>query len=162
MMRIGPAPAEADSSVVMLAMIETADGLANVEAIAATPGLDGLYIGPSDLTIAVGGTGPADPAVADAFEAALERVRRACEANGIAAGLHTRSGEEAAKRITEGFTFLTVAGDIVHLEAAAAAHLAAVDRRRSGTSSRTGQLEAPPAVTHPGCRARRVGAEVTQ
>jgi 4-hydroxy-2-oxoheptanedioate aldolase len=130
MIRIGPAPAEADSSVVLLAMIETADGLANVESIAATPGLDGLYIGPSDLTIAVGGTGPADPAVADAFEAALKRVRGACEANGIAAGLHTRSGEEAAKRISEGFTFLTVAGDLVHLEAAAAAHLAAVDRQR--------------------------------
>jgi 4-hydroxy-2-oxoheptanedioate aldolase len=134
-MRIGPAPADADSSVLVLAMIETAEGLANVDAIAATPGLDGLYIGPADLTIAVGGAGPADPAVADAFEAALERVRRACEANGIAAGLHTRSGEEAAKRISEGFTFLTVASDITHLEAAAAAHLAAVERQRAtGTS----------------------------
>jgi len=81
-MRIGPGPAEANSSVVVLAMIETPDGLANVEAIAATPGLDGLYIGPSDLTIAVGGAGPTDPAVAEAFEAALARVRRACEANG--------------------------------------------------------------------------------
>jgi hypothetical protein len=78
-------------------MIETPEGLENVEAIAATPGLDGLYIGPSDLTIAVGGSGPADPSVADAFEAALARVRRACEDNGIAAGLHTRSGEDAAK-----------------------------------------------------------------
>ena len=134
-MRIGPAPADADSSVLVLAMIETAEGLANVDAIAATPGLDGLYIGPSDLTIAVGGAGPADPAVADAFEAALKRVRRACEANGIAAGLHTRSGEEAAKRISEGFTFLTVASDITHLEAAAAAHLAAVDRRRNGAGA---------------------------
>ena len=132
-MRIGPAPAEADSAVVVLAMIETADGLANVEEIAATPGLDGLYIGPSDLTLAVGGAGPADPAVADAFESALGRVRRACEANGLAAGLHTRSGEEAAQRMSEGFTLLTVASDIIHLEAAARAHLAAVDGARSAT-----------------------------
>jgi 4-hydroxy-2-oxoheptanedioate aldolase len=134
-MRIGPGPAEANSSVVVLAMIETPDGLANVEDIAATPGLDGLYIGPSDLTIAVGGAGPTDPAVVDAFEAALERVRRACEANGLAAGLHTRSGEEAAQRISEGFTLLTVASDIVHLEAAARAHLVAADRARSATST---------------------------
>jgi 4-hydroxy-2-oxoheptanedioate aldolase len=134
-MRIGPGPAEANSSVVVLAMIETPDGLANVEDIAATPGLDGLYIGPSDLTIAVGGTGPTDPAVVDAFEAALARVRRACEANGVAAGLHTRSGEEAAQRISEGFTLLTVASDIVHLEAAARAHLVAADRARSATST---------------------------
>ena len=56
MLRIGPTPAEANETVIVLAMIETPEGLANVEAIAATPGLDGLYIGPSDLTLAVGGT----------------------------------------------------------------------------------------------------------
>src|SRR3954463_7557939 len=82
-LRIGPTPADANATVVVLAMIETPQGLANVEAIAATPGVDGLYIGPSDLTLAVGGADPADPTVADAFEAALVRIRRACEANGI-------------------------------------------------------------------------------
>jgi 4-hydroxy-2-oxoheptanedioate aldolase len=130
MMRIGPAPAEANDTVIVLTMIETPEGLANVETIAATPGLDGLYIGPSDLTIAVGGAAPGDPSVADAFEAALVRIRQACEANGIAAGLHTRSGEEAAKRISEGFTLLTVAGDITHLEAVAQAHLIAARGHR--------------------------------
>jgi 4-hydroxy-2-oxoheptanedioate aldolase len=130
MLRIGPTPAEANEAVVVLAMIETPQGLANVEAIATTPGLDGLYIGPSDLTIAVGGAGPTDPSVADTFEAALVRIRRACEDNGIAAGLHTGSGEQAAKRISEGFTLLTVAGDITHLEAVAQAHLVAARGER--------------------------------
>jgi 4-hydroxy-2-oxoheptanedioate aldolase len=130
MLRIGPAPADTNRTVIVLAMIETAEGLANVEEIAATPGLDGLYIGPSDLTIAVGGAAPGDPSVTDAFEAALVRIRQACEANGIAAGLHTRSGEEAAKRIPEGFTLLTVAGDITHLEAVAQAHLLAARGNR--------------------------------
>ena len=125
MLRIGPTPAVANDSVVVLAMIETPEGLADVEAIAATPGLDGLYIGPSDLTLAIGGAGPSDPSVADAFEAALARIRKACEDNGIAAGLHTRSGEDAAKRMSEGFTVLTVAGDITHLEDVARAHLRA-------------------------------------
>jgi 4-hydroxy-2-oxoheptanedioate aldolase len=124
LLRAGPLPAEVNDAVIVLAMIETAEGLANVEAIAATPGLDGLYIGPSDLTIALGGAGPDDPSVADAFEAALVRVRRACEFNRIAAGLHTRSGEDAAKRISDGFTLVTVSGDLSHLEAAARAHLA--------------------------------------
>ena len=122
-LRIGPLPVEANDAVVVLAMIETPQGLANVEAIAATPGLDGLYIGPSDLTLAVGGAGPGDPAVAAAFGAALERIRGACEANGLAAGLHTRSGEEAARRLAEGFTVVTIAGDLTHLEATAKAHL---------------------------------------
>ncbi|WP_328473175.1 aldolase/citrate lyase family protein [Actinoplanes sp. NBC_00393] len=130
MLRIGPAPAEANEAVTLLAMIETPEGLANVEEIAATPGIDGLYIGPSDLTIAVGGAGPADPAVADAFEDALVRIRRACEAAGIAAGLHTRTGEEAAKRLSEGFTLVTVASDLTHLEIAANAHLTAVRGER--------------------------------
>jgi 4-hydroxy-2-oxoheptanedioate aldolase len=125
MLRIGPAPADANETVIVLAMIETSDGLANVEAIAATPGIGGLYVGPSDLTIAVGGAGPGDPSVADAFEAALVRIRQACVDNGIAAGLHTRSGEEAAKRMSEGFTLLTVAGDLNHLEAVAKTHLLA-------------------------------------
>jgi 4-hydroxy-2-oxoheptanedioate aldolase len=130
MLRIGPLPAEANEAVTVLAMIETPEGLANVEAIAATPGIDGLYIGPSDLTIAVGGASASDPSVADAFEAALDRTRRACEENGIAAGLHTRSGEEAAKRISEGFTLLSVAGDATHLEAVAQAHLDAARSER--------------------------------
>ena len=120
---VGPLAAEINDAVTVLAMIETAEGLANVEAIAATPGLDGLYIGPSDLTIGLGGAALGDPSVADAFESALARVRRACEDNGIAAGLHTPSGEVAARRLAEGFTCVSVAGDLSHLEAAARGHL---------------------------------------
>ena len=123
-LRIGPEPAVANDSVVVLAMIETPEGLANVEEIAATPGLDGLYVGPSDLTLAVGGATPADPSVADVFAEALIRVRKACEAAGIAAGIHTASGTIAAERLAEGFTFVTIASDLTHLEQVARQHLA--------------------------------------
>ena len=44
----------ADAAVLLFAMIETADGLANVDEIAATPGLDGLFVGPADLSLAMG------------------------------------------------------------------------------------------------------------
>ncbi|MGP3958823.1 HpcH/HpaI aldolase family protein [Nonomuraea sp. 3N208] len=125
MLRIGPTPAEADESVLVLAMIETPDGLANIEAICATPGLDGVYVGPSDLCLAVGGRFPNDPDVAGVFEAALERIRTAAERAGIAAGIHNPTGEQAARRLAEGFTFATVASDLVHLEQAAAAQLKA-------------------------------------
>jgi 4-hydroxy-2-oxoheptanedioate aldolase len=124
-LRIGPEPALANRSVVVLAMIETPQGLANVEEIAATPGLDGLYIGPSDLTLAVGGATPSDAAVADVFDKALTRVRNACEASGITAGIHTASGTIAARRLAEGFTIVSVASDLTHLEQAARDHLAA-------------------------------------
>lgn len=132
-LRIGPNPAEAHEQTVVLAMIETADGLANVAEICATPGLDGVYIGPSDLRIAIGGATSTDPSVADAFEAALTTVREAAAAAGIAAGIHNPDGASAAKRLAEGFTFATVACDLVHLEQIAGSHLSAA---RPGAVSR--------------------------
>ncbi|WP_033340956.1 HpcH/HpaI aldolase family protein [Catenuloplanes japonicus] len=122
-LRIGPVPADADRAVATLAMIETAGGLANVEAICAVPGLTGVYVGPSDLRIAIGGAHPADPAVDDEFEAAVARVAAAAAAAGIAAGIHTPSGAEAARRLAQGFTFASVASDLVQLENVAAGHL---------------------------------------
>jgi 4-hydroxy-2-oxoheptanedioate aldolase len=124
-LRIGPLPATTNADTVVLAMIETAQGLANVEEICAVPGLDGIYVGPSDLRIAVGGAHSADPAVDDVFEAALTRSRIAAANAGIAAGIHTPDGTTAARRLSEGFTFATVASDVVHLKLASAAHLKA-------------------------------------
>jgi 4-hydroxy-2-oxoheptanedioate aldolase len=124
-LRIGPDPAAANQATVVLAMIETPQGLENVEAIAATPGIDGLYIGPSDLRLAVGGATSTDSAVDDVFEAAVERILKAAQDAGIAAGFHTPSGEVAAKRLGQGFTVATVSSDLIHLEQAATAHLKA-------------------------------------
>lgn len=123
-LRIGVVPAEVNANVLVLAMIETADGLADVEEITATPGLDGVYVGPSDLSLGLGAEVPGDPAVAEEFEAALTRIRRACQESGIIAGIHTSSGGAAAQRLAEGFTLVTVAHDVGHLVTAASEHLA--------------------------------------
>jgi 4-hydroxy-2-oxoheptanedioate aldolase len=104
-------------------MIETRQGLANVEAICATPGLDGIYVGPSDLCLAVGGKFPGDPDVAEPFNAAVALIAETAAGAGIAAGIHTPSGEVARQRLAEGYTFATVSSDLDHLQAAAAAHL---------------------------------------
>ncbi|TCP47358.1 4-hydroxy-2-oxoheptanedioate aldolase [Tamaricihabitans halophyticus] len=122
-LRIGPRPAEADDQTVVIAMIETPQGLANVREICATEGLDGVYVGPSDLCLAIGGAYPGDPAVAERFEEAVRTVREAADEAGIAAGIHNPSGELAARRLAEGYTFATVASDLVHLEQTATAHL---------------------------------------
>ncbi|WGW11557.1 aldolase/citrate lyase family protein [Saxibacter everestensis] len=124
-LRVGPTPADANDLTVVLVMIETPQGLENVEEICATPGLDGVYVGPSDLCLAVGGAFPGDPAVSDEFDAALERVSKAAASAGIAAGIHNPDGTTAAKRLAQGYTFATVSSDVVHLERAAADHLAA-------------------------------------
>ncbi|GAB2890521.1 HpcH/HpaI aldolase family protein [Streptomyces mayteni] len=122
-LRIGPKPSVAHEETVVLAMIETADGLANLTDICATPGLDGVYVGPSDLRIALGGATSTDPALDTEFEAALVRVREAAAAAGIAAGIHTSDGASAARRLAEGYTFATVSSELIHLEQVARDHL---------------------------------------
>ncbi|GAA1427572.1 aldolase/citrate lyase family protein [Microlunatus lacustris] len=122
-LRVGPAPADSNASVVVLTMVETPGGLAHVADIAATPGLDGLFVGPNDLRLALGAPTPDDPAFDHQLEDALVAVREACDAAGIAAGIFTTSGEQAAQRLAEGFTFVCVSGDLTHLEQAARHHL---------------------------------------
>jgi 4-hydroxy-2-oxoheptanedioate aldolase len=124
-LRIGPDPLEAHAETVVLAMIETAQGLSEVDAICATPGLDGVYVGPSDLRLAVGGEHTRDTSVDGVFEDAVRRVRDAAAAAGIAAGIHTPDGATAARRLAEGYTFASIASDVVHLEQAARGHLEA-------------------------------------
>ncbi len=128
-LRIGPVPAEADASTIVLAMIETPQGLDNVEQICAVPGLDGIYVGPSDLRIAVGGASPVDHSVDDVFEAAAARIARAAAAAGKCAGFHTPSGQVAAQRAAQDYPLTTVSSDLVHLEQAAAEHLRAARGR---------------------------------
>lgn len=124
-LRIGPVPADANAATLVFAMIETPDGLKNVKEICATPGLDGIYVGPSDLAIAVGGAFPGDPAIEAEFNAALEAIAEAAASAGVAAGIHTPAGEVAALRLRQGYTFTTIASDLTHLEQIAKAHLAA-------------------------------------
>jgi 4-hydroxy-2-oxoheptanedioate aldolase len=134
-LRIGPKPAEANDTTLVFAMIETPDGLANVEEICATPGLDGIYVGPSDLTIAVGGAFPGDPQVEAEFHAALETIAEAAAAAGIAAGIHTPAGTVAAQRLSQGYTFATIASDLVHLEQIAKSHLDAATTTTTNTTT---------------------------
>jgi 4-hydroxy-2-oxoheptanedioate aldolase len=122
-LRVGPAPAEANDQVACIVMIETLDGLANVDDICATEGLDAVYVGPSDLTLAVGGSAPGDPVVADKFADALSTVVAAARRAGVACGMHCPDGATAASRLDAGFTFATVSSDLNHLERAAADHL---------------------------------------
>ncbi|MFB7928054.1 HpcH/HpaI aldolase/citrate lyase family protein [Streptomyces sp. NPDC056039] len=131
-LRIGPNPADTHAQTAVLAMIETADGLANVEAICNTDGLDGIYVGPSDLRLAIGGTTSTDPSVQEEFEQALTRIRKAAEAAGIAAGIHNADGASAARRLAEGWTYVSIAADVVHLQQIATTHLDAA--RQKGES----------------------------
>jgi 4-hydroxy-2-oxoheptanedioate aldolase len=119
------------ANVAAIAMIETAEGLRNVEAIARTPGLDALYIGPGDLAIAIGvPVLPGDRSADEtrAHEAAIERIRRAADAAGMVCGMYVGTGAESRRRVEEGFRAVTVAWDAGLLEDGARAELAVARR----------------------------------
>lgn len=119
-------PARANDEVICLAMIETAEAMANLDEIAATPGLDGLYIGPSDLTLGIT-DGRLPPGVDREEEEMLEAIGRICEAAhraGIRACLHCLSPDYAARGVAMGFDLVTLASDVNLLRAAAATSVA--------------------------------------
>jgi 4-hydroxy-2-oxoheptanedioate aldolase len=111
----------ADDEVLCFAMIETEQALRNVDAIVATPGLDGIYIGPADLTLALTGrkyrTGfdREEPEMVDAICDVLERAHRA----GIRAGLHNGTPAHAARAVGWGFDLVTISNDVRLLAGAA-------------------------------------------
>lgn len=114
-----------------LIMIETADAIRNVREIAATPGVHGLYVGPSDLALSMGllpGHAPPDPE----FVRVIDGILAACKDSGIAAGIHCASGEIAAVYAEQGFDMLTVASDGSLLTAGVRANLMAA-KHRAGT-----------------------------
>jgi 4-hydroxy-2-oxoheptanedioate aldolase len=102
-------PAELAGAALCFVMVETREGLERLEEIASTPGLDGIYIGPSDLSLALGLTLP--PAGAEPLEDAITRVREVAHAHGLIAGMHCTGGRAARARAAEGFQLITVGVD---------------------------------------------------
>ncbi len=115
-------PEDLAGEVLCLVMVETREALERVEEIAATPGLDGIYIGPADLAISLGLPPTLDIKEGEHAEA-VERIREACRQNGIAAGIHCASGEWARKHSEAGFGMVTVATDATLLKDAAVREL---------------------------------------
>lgn len=103
-------PLHANDTVVIFAMIETRDGLDNLEEILATPGLDAVYVGPSDLSLALGCRPTFDDLDAPAAEAVEMIVAKARE-HGKIAGIHNATPEAALKRIEMGYQFVTISSD---------------------------------------------------
>jgi 4-hydroxy-2-oxoheptanedioate aldolase len=118
--------AEANGEILAFAMIETADAMANLDAIAATPGLDGLYVGPADLTLSLtqGRLPPGFDREEPEMIAALHRIVAACRANNIRAALHCGTPDYAARAIGWGFEMVTIGGDSRFLASAAGAAVA--------------------------------------
>lgn len=98
----------ANAQVCVLVQVETREGLEQLDAIAATEGVDGVFIGPADLSASMGHVGnPGHPEVQAAIAEAIARIRRA----GKAAGILTPNEELARKYLQLGCSFVAVGLD---------------------------------------------------
>jgi 4-hydroxy-2-oxoheptanedioate aldolase len=112
---------EANDQVCLLVQVETREALDNLDAIAATDGVDGVFIGPADLSASLGHVGnPAHPEVQEAIASAIARIRKA----GKAAGILTPDEALARKYLELGAAYVAVGID-TSLLARATASLAA-------------------------------------
>lgn len=108
---LGSTPAEISARALCLVMIETEAGLANVEAICAVPGVSGVYIGPADLSIALG-LDQATAFTSDQLERPFARIRSACEANGLVLGAHALDRDSADRWIAWGASFVSIGSNV--------------------------------------------------
>ena len=115
---------EANDQLACIAMIETVEGIENVEEIVATPGLDGIYIGPADLALALGLPVSGDQPQAEHLEV-VTRIRDVCRQHKVAVGIHTSSLEYAQKYLALGLNFETLRSESGHMVTNAARELAA-------------------------------------
>ena len=128
---------EANGQIACIAMIETRRGLDNLAEIVTTPGLDAVYIGPSDLALALGlpATGDTDH---PEHAAAVAVILEACRSAGIGAGIHTSSLEYTRRYLDAGFHFVTLGSDAGFMMRAAADDLASLRTGRGPNPEKTG------------------------
>ena len=101
---------EANQEIACIVMIETAEALDNLDEIMSTPGVDCVYIGPSDLAYALG-----LPPIGDNNEPehvkTVNRIFECCRKHKIGAGIHTGSAEYTRRYLKQGFNMVTLGID---------------------------------------------------
>ena len=100
-----------DDEILKLAMIETKESLEKLDEILDTPNLDGIYIGPADLSLALGEEPGFDrPENTKAFKEIL-RILESAKKRNLLAGIHNGTAEYAQKMISKGFNLVTIGSD---------------------------------------------------
>lgn len=100
----------ADEETLVIPQIETREAIKNLDAILEVPGIGAIYIGPSDLSMALGKEprkGQSDPEVVEAKQYILETAKK----HGVPAGIHTNSTAVAVEMIKQGFQLTSIQSD---------------------------------------------------
>ncbi len=115
----------ANDQMLVIAMIETAAAVQNLEEIVSTPGLDAVYIGPSDLSLGYtnGRLGAGMDREEPEMLEVISRIREAAHNAGIKACLHTAAPSYAKRGLDWGFDLVTLGADFAYLAAGASGAL---------------------------------------
>ncbi|MGH2533427.1 MAG: HpcH/HpaI aldolase family protein [Thermomicrobiales bacterium] len=100
-----------DDQILVMVQIESAEAVANAEAILSTPGVDGCWIGPSDLSLSMG-VHPRDREQDERVIAAVESVLQACANTSTIPGYAGSSLVQAKELAARGFRFITCGSDL--------------------------------------------------
>jgi 4-hydroxy-2-oxoheptanedioate aldolase len=119
----------ANATILTMAMIETAEAVENLDDILATPGLDGVYVGPSDLSVSMGESAGFDPVFPEVMKA-IERIAAAATKRGVVPGIHVGSVAYGNRMRSLGYRFMAYLSDFRFLQNAVSRGLKAM---RSGT-----------------------------
>ncbi|MCI0545933.1 MAG: aldolase/citrate lyase family protein [Candidatus Rokubacteria bacterium] len=124
----------ANTDLVIMPMIETAEALDNLDDILSVDGVDAIYVGPSDLSLALGckpRLDQTDPPVVEA----QQKILAACKRHGVIAGIHNATAAYANRMIEAGYQFVTLASDSRHLAQKAAEEVQVV-RKGAGAGGK--------------------------
>jgi len=104
---------EANDNILIAVQIETAEGVENVEAIAAVEGVHMLFVGPFDLSNSLGV--PLVNGETDKLRTAIDKIKAAAEKAGKYTGIYSVSAEDAARRAREGWNFISLGSETAYL-----------------------------------------------
>ena len=102
---------KANDEILLMAMIETKEGLVNLEEICATPGVDAIYIGPADLSFALG-LAPRSDNPDPLHMSTCDRIKEVAHRHGKKVCMHCASAEFAAGAIQRGFDLVMITSDL--------------------------------------------------
>jgi 4-hydroxy-2-oxoheptanedioate aldolase len=106
---------KANDTILTLAMVETDEAVRNIDEILATPGLDGIFVGPSDLSVSMGHKPGFDPRFPDVYDT-IKRLPAIVKKHKRIAGIHVGSVQYHKEMLDAGYTFITYLSDFRMLQ----------------------------------------------
>src|SRR5260370_39160250 len=94
----------ANDDIIVMPMIETAEAMKNLDDILSVPGVDGVYVGPSDLSLALGLKPRLDQTDAPVVES-QQKIAESCKRHGVVAGIHYSTASYALRMSAQGYHF---------------------------------------------------------